>query len=222
MNVNVVGRGRIGTAVAEWLEASPDYGLQDVITRDCTDWRAAPLTIDAAGPGALRRWGERLLGEGDLWSVGAAALADPMLSAALEAAATPRGHTLRLFTGWAAGVSLVPRGTAGTLHIRQDAPGLGPEPGIVFAGQLADAALRFPDHLNTATAAALAGPGIASTTIELRSSEAGGVHRMTTEFRTAINTVRAETDFPPDPPVHPVAAALIAALESRRAWLVYG
>ncbi|WMS44632.1 DUF108 domain-containing protein [Acuticoccus sp. MNP-M23] len=222
LSVNVVGRGRIGSAVAGWISASGAYRLQDIITRDSDGWRPAALTIEAAGPDALRNYGAQLLAEGEVWSVGAVALADSALGDALQECAAEHGHRLRLFTGWAAGVTLVPRNMPGTLHVRQEAPGLASAPGTLFSGPLAEAAARFPDYLNTACAAALAGPGIGSTTIELVCSKAGGPHRITAEFCSAVSTVRTVTDFTPDPPLHPVAAAIIAALEHCLRPLAYG
>ena len=103
--VNLIGRGRIGAAVASWLKASDSHVLQSVIGRTGT-WRSAPLTIDAAGPQALRVHGEDLLADGDLWSVGAAALIDDDLRGRLAEVAGRTGHEVRLFTGWIAGPTL--------------------------------------------------------------------------------------------------------------------
>lgn len=217
--VNLIGRGRIGAAVAAWLEGSESHVLQSVIGRTGT-WRAAPLTIDAAGPQALRAHGEALLSQGDLWSVGAAALIDDDLRDRLAAIAGHSGHELRLFTGWIAGPTLAPASTHARLHIEQHAPRLGPAPGLLFSGSLREAASRFPDHLNTATAAALAGPGIDATTIALHSSEEGGPHIIRARFEVPGQTIRTEVQFDGGP--HPVAQALIAALEARGSWLRYG
>ena len=41
--VNLIGRGRIGAAVAGWLESSDSHVLQSVIGRT-GQWRSAPLT----------------------------------------------------------------------------------------------------------------------------------------------------------------------------------
>jgi aspartate dehydrogenase len=217
--VNLIGRGKIGAAVAQWLEGSDRYALQSVIGRTGA-WRTAPLTIDAAGPGALRAHGEALLLEGDLWSVGAAALIDDDLRGRLAAVAERAGHELRLFTGWIAGPTLAPVGAKARLHIEQHAPRLGPAPGPLFSGPLRAAASRFPDHLNTATAAALAGPGIDATTIALHCSEDGGPHIIRAAFDVPGQTIRTEVRFDGGP--HPVAQAIIAALEARGRWLRYG
>jgi predicted dinucleotide-utilizing enzyme len=216
--VNLIGKGRIGAAVAAWLAASPRYRLQAVIGRGTQDWPAAPLAIDTAGPAALRAHGARLLAEGEVWTVGAAALIDPGFRAALGAAAR---HPLRLFTPWLAGPALAPPGTGATLHIAQAAPRLGPAPGLIFEGPLAEAARRFPDHLNTATAAALTGPGIEATTIALSSTPDGGPHTIRARFAMPGQTVDTAVAFDGTGP-HPVASAIIAALARRDDWLRYG
>jgi aspartate dehydrogenase len=217
--VNLIGRGRIGAAVAGWLENSASHVLQSVIGRTA-EWRRAPLTIDAAGPQALRTHGEALLAQGDLWSVGAAALIDDELRGRLEVTARRGGHELRLFTGWIAGPTLAPAGTDARLHVEQSAPRLGPAPGLLFSGSLRAAAARFPDHLNTATAAALAGPGIDFTTIALSCTEDGGPHVIRARFEMPGQTIRTEVQFDDGP--HPVAQAIIAALEASGSWLRYG
>ena len=133
--VNLIGRGRIGAAVADWLKGPDSHVLQSVIGRTGT-WRPAPLTIDAAGPQALRTHGAALLAEGDLWSVGAAALIDDDLRGRLAEVAGRTGHEVRLFTGWIAGPTLAPAGANARLHIEQQAPRLGP----------ARRACSFPDR----------------------------------------------------------------------------
>ena len=217
--VNLIGRGRIGAAVAAWLEGSENHVLQSVIGRT-GKWRPAPLTIDAAGPQALRTHAEALLAQGELWSVGAAALIDDDLRGRLAEIARRTGHELRLFTGWIAGPTLAPAGANARLHIEQLAPRLGPAPGLLFSGSLREAAARFPDHLNTATAAAIAGPGIDSTTIALHCSKDGGPHIIRARFEVPGQTIRTDVQFSDGP--HPVAQAIIAALEARGRWLRYG
>src|SRR5215207_129157 len=217
--VNLIGRGRIGAAVADWLNGSDSHVLQSVVGRTGI-WRPAPLAIDAAGPQALRAHGEALLSEGDLWSVGAAALIDDDLRGRLAEVAGRTGHELRLFTGWIAGPTLAPASAGARLHIEQQAPRLGPAPGLLFSGSLREAAVRFPDHLNTATAAALAGPGIDATAIALHCSEAGGPHVIRARFEVPGQTIQTSVQFDGGP--HPVAQAIIAALEARGRWLRYG
>jgi predicted dinucleotide-utilizing enzyme len=220
--VNLIGRGGIGGQVAGWLSSASGYRLQSVIERGMVDWPTAPLTIDAAGPAALREHGERLLAEGELWTVGAAALIDPAFAARLRNVSADSGHRLRLFTAWVTGPSLCPAGYPARLEVHQSAPGLAPAPGEVFAGPLADAAERFPDHLNTATAAALVGPGIEATAVRLTCTPAGSPHVLRARFQMPGATIetRVRLDVASGEP-HPVAAAIIAALQSRGGWLHY-
>lgn len=214
--VNLVGRGKIGAGVAAWLATS---GL---------DWRAVGrgepvspgLTLDCTGPAALRDHGAGWLAAGDVWTVGAAALIDDGLRARLAEVAARHGTRLRLFTGWISGPALCPAGIPATLHIEQSAPGLAPEPGPIFHGPLAQAAARFPDHLNTATAAALCGPGIAATTIALICTADGGPHIIRSRMEMPGQTIETEVRFGDGP--HPVAQAMIAALQARGVWLAYG
>lgn len=220
--VALIGRGRIGAGVADWLRAAPGYALAGVIGRGDA-LPAAALAIDTAGPAALRQHGEAALAQGDLWTVGAAALADPALRARLEAVAGRTGHRLRLFTGWITGPALCPPGSPARLEITQSAPRLGPAPGEIFHGPLTEAARQFPDHLNTATAAALCGPGMDATTIRLVSSADGGPHVIHARFIMPGQLIETETRFGTDPDApHPVAAAIITALARREGWISYG
>jgi hypothetical protein len=78
-DIVLLGRGRIARGVAEGLAGLPQYRLSAMIGRDAARLPAAPLTIDAAGPDALRRHGAEALRAGELWTVGAAALLDWMV-----------------------------------------------------------------------------------------------------------------------------------------------
>ena len=213
-DVTLIGRGRIARAVAEGLRDLPGYRLRAMIGRDGPRLPQTPLTIDAAGPDALRRHGAAALETGDLWTVGASALLDDALRDSLLAIARLRGHRLRLFTGWIAGPSLCPPGTPARLSITQSAPRLAQSPGLVFRGPLAEAGRLFPDHLNTATAAALCGPGLAATRITLRSTPDGSPHRIAARLVLPGQTVLTEVRIDPDGP-HPVAGAILAALARR-------
>ncbi|GGE13934.1 Predicted dinucleotide-utilizing enzyme [Gemmobacter megaterium] len=222
LEVALVGRGRIGAGVAEWLTAAPGFALQGVIGRG-EALPAARLTIDAAGPEALRAHGEAALEQGDLWSVGAAALIDPAFRARLEAVANRTGHRLRLFTGWIGGPMLCSPGHSARMEITQSAPRLGPSPGELFHGPLSQAAEQFPDHLNTATAAALCGPGIEATTIRLICTPDGAPHVIQSRFEMPGQLIDTHVTLENDPAApHPVAEAIIAALVRQRAWVSYG
>jgi predicted dinucleotide-utilizing enzyme len=222
LDLTLIGHGPIGRAVAEGLAEIPGVRLAAILPRGDARGPRTPLTIDAAGPGALREYGARALVHGDLWSVGASALLDDALRDELTAIALGTGHRLRLFTGWILGPSLCPPGWAARLHVTQEAPLLGGHaPGIIFRGPLAEAARLFPDYLNTATAAALCGPGVAATRVTLRSNAEGGAHRIATRFEMPGQTLRSEVRFDRPGP-HPVASALLAALTHQVAPLQYG
>jgi aspartate dehydrogenase len=214
LDVTLIGRGRIARAVADGLRDLPGIRLAAMIGRESAQGPETPLTIDAAGPQALREYGAIALRHGDLWTVGASALLDEDLRQSLTAIAREHGHRLRLFTGWIAGPSLCPPGVPARLSVSQAAPGLADLPGVFFRGPLAEAGRLFPDHLNTATAAALCGPGIAATRIALRSSPEGGPHRIRARLILPGQSITSEVRFDQAGP-HPVASAILAALARR-------
>lgn len=221
VSVTLIGRGRIGAEIARGLAAMPEYRLDAVLGRDARRLPRTRLTIDAAGPDALRRFGLEALAQGDLWTVGAAALIDPDLRSDLETRARDTHHDLRLFTGWITAPMLCPPGTRSRLFIRQSAPGLSDRPGVIFDGPLAGAAARFPDHLNTATATAICGPGIENTRVTLISAPEGAPHRIYARFVMPGQTVRTEVRFDRPGP-HPVASAILAALARHSAPMRLG
>ncbi|MBO6674752.1 MAG: DUF108 domain-containing protein [Rhizobiales bacterium] len=214
ITVTLIGRGRIGSEVADGLRALPEYRLVAVLGRDADDLPPAQLTIDAAGPNALREHGAQALQNGDLWTAGAVALADPAMRTKLEGMARDNDHELRLFTAWIAGPALCPPDVPARLFIRQSAPQLADEPGLIFRGKLADAVRRYPDILNAATAAAITGPGIEATRVTLVSTSDGGPHRITARFEMPGQTIRTDVRFDQLTP-HPVAAAILTALARR-------
>jgi aspartate dehydrogenase len=216
LDITLLGRGRIAQAVADGLRHLPGCRLAAMIGRGSAQGPRTPLTIDAAGPAALREHGVAALRHGDLWTVGAAALLDDDLRGALAAAAHTHGHRMRLFTGWIAGPSLCLPDQPARLSVSQAAPGLADRPGVFFRGPLAEAGRLFPDHLNTATAAALCGPGIAATRITLRSSPEDGPHRIRARLILPGQTITSEVRFERTGP-HPVATAILAALARRDA-----
>ncbi len=212
--VTLIGRGRIGSEVADGLRALPAYKLIAVLGRDARDLPPAHLTIDAAGPDALRTYGADALQNGDLWTVGAVALADQTLRSQLASLAQRKDRELRLFTAWIAGPSLCPPDVPARLFIRQSAPRLADKPDVIFRGPLADAVHRFPGYLNAATAAAITGPGIEATRVTLVSTPDGGPHKISARFEMPGQTIRTDVRFDQSKP-HPVAAAILAALARR-------
>lgn len=211
ITVSVIGAGRIGGAVIACLKGAPGFRLGRVLTRsggaDPASFLATPadIIIDAAGPEALRSLGADCLRTADLWTVGAAALIDDALHARLEATARAAGTRLRLFAPWGAGLVQLPAGQATGLTLRISRPGSG----ATFCGPLRAAAARFPDELNFAMAAALCGPGVEATQVEMRD---GAPHRLQAELETTCGSFRSSVSFTGQGP-HPTAQSLIAALE---------
>lgn len=216
ITVTLIGRGRIGSEVATGIGRLPQYRVEAVLGRDAAILPRSQLTIDLAGPAALRAHGPTAITHGDLWTVGAAALIDSDLRNTIETRAGETGHAFRLFTGWITGPTLCPPELDGRLFIRQSAPDLAERPGVVFDGPLAEAAALFPDHLNTATATAICGPGLAATRVALTCSAPGSPHRIFARFVMPGQTVRTEIRFDRPGP-HPVASAVLAALARRAA-----
>lgn len=226
LTVSVIGAGRIGGDVIRHVDAAPHLALAGVLTRtgtggttDVRDLLNAPadIVIDAAGPGALRAHGAAILGRADLWTVGAAALGDTDLFARLVSTARDGGTRLRLFSPWIAGLGQARPGDR--LDVTMERPGFGPD----WSGSLAEALARAPDDLNSATAAALFGPGIDATTVTLKDTGPGGAHRMRARLTTggALFRTEAEFDAAPDA-IHPTAAALIGALDALVRPIGYG
>lgn len=223
LTVSVIGAGRIGAPVVDFVERTPGFALAGVLTRGSGGpWQetliaAGPdIVIDAAGPGALAAYGADVLVRAEFWTVGAAALGDAALRDRLTETARAAGTRLRLFSPWVAGLGQA--GPEDRLEVTMERPGLAP-----WRGPLAEALARAPDDLNSATAAALAGPGIAATVVELRDSGDGGLHRMRAELLTPGARFGSEAVFDGAPgTVHPTAAALIGALGRMGGPLAYG
>ncbi|HYF18069.1 MAG TPA: aspartate dehydrogenase domain-containing protein, partial [Ramlibacter sp.] len=170
----IVGAGRIGAPV---LAAElPGWQVVGVLVRQAAD-RPEPFTsdldeflakqpdliVELAGPAALAAVGERCLAIADVWTVSPAALADAAVAARLESAARASGHRLRILPGAFAGLDGVSAASAAggaSLHLDIDLmPGPGPAE-LRFSGTVREAAARYPNAVNIAVAAALAGPGL--------------------------------------------------------------
>lgn len=177
--------------------------------------QAYDLIVETAGPAALAAHGARALQAADVWSVSAAALADARLHAALQAAGAQAGHRLRLVSGAIAGldgVAMVAVDPDAQLHIGLDLPpGPGPR-AVVFRGTVREAAQRYPDGVNVAVAAALAGPGLDRTQIELSHPGLVPRHRLALAADSRYSVVEAAVEPRLGHGTHPVAACLIANL----------
>lgn len=239
--VGLVGCGQIGAPVLAALQAGelPGWTPCGVLVRDATRDRGPLFTtdpdaflatrpdliLDTAGPRALATRGETWLRMADVWTVSAAALADDALRSRLETAARGAGHRLRVLPGAFAGLDGVTTmamapGAALELHIEL-LPGPG-DAGLRFGGSVRDAARQFPDDVNVAVAAALAGPGLDATRIEVRHAGPVDQHRLSLRAHSAAGTLAV--DVRPDlrRGVHPVACNVIAALRRELAVVWVG
>ena len=230
-SLGLIGAGKIGSAVAAAVDEgiAGKWRLAGVLTRQArmlggqsshTDPDVFftcryDLIIDTAGPGALRQLGARSLQHADVWSVSAVALADPQTGEALVAAARTAGHQLRILPGAIAAVDAL-KGLAidpaCTLQIDVEMPDGAPGP-APFDGSAGDAARLFPDNVNIAVAAALAGPGLERT--QVRVSRHTGSSRRSISLRAVSGYGQITSTFLPvenAAEMHPVSAALIAAL----------
>ncbi len=238
--LGLVGCGRIGGRVFDACRTGelPGWQVCGVLVRRADAARGAPCTTDLdtfvstrpelvlelAGPPALAALGEALLRVADLWTISAAALADETLRQRLEAVASACGHRLRILPGAFAGLDGVAASAAApdaTLELQIDLPP-GPEPAEVrFRGSVREAARRYPNAVNVAVAAALAGPGLDATRIEVRHPGPVPRHRLALHASSAAGAVRVEVEPDLGRGVHPVACSVIAALrrESSAVWV---
>ena len=116
--IAIIGAGRIGGPVIAGLDALDGVALVAILTRapiadprgttDPDAFHAIPadIVIDAAGPGALALHGERALARAEVWTIGAAALADTAFRARMVAAARSGRHALRLVPGAIGGTDM--------------------------------------------------------------------------------------------------------------------
>ena len=179
------------------------------------------VIIEAAGPQALAMHGARALAIADVWTVSGAALADDSLLRNLQAAGLSSGHRLRVVAGAIAGLDGIGAAAvdpAMELRLQIDFPP--GNPATAFEGTVREAAKRFPDNVNVAVAAALAGPGLDRAQIEVRNST-GPRHRLALHAQSRFGWLGAWTEPRLAPDAHPVAACLIAALrrELQTVWV---
>ena len=170
------------------------------------------MIVEAAGPQALAMHGERALAIADVWTVSGAALADDLLFQKLLTAGRSSGHRLRVVAGAIAGldgVSAAAVDPSMELNLQIDLPpGASSTP---FKGTVREAAHRFPENVNVAAAAALAGAGLDRARIEVH-SPTGPRHRLALSAQSRFGLLSAWTEPSLQPGAHPVAACLIGAL----------
>lgn len=237
--LGLVGCGRIGAHVLAALRAGqlPGWQLCGVLVRRADTRLEVPFTtelesfiagrpdvvVELAGPPALAALGEALLRHADVWTISAAALADEALRQRLEATGRACGHRLRVLPGAFAGLDGVAAAAAAGATLHLDIELLpGPAPAETrFRGTVREAARRFPNAVNVAAAAALAGPGLDATLVEVRHPGPVPRNRLALVAESAAGTLRAEVRPELGQGVHPVACSVIAALqrEMRTIWV---
>jgi aspartate dehydrogenase len=236
----LIGAGRIALPVIEAWRAGqlPGWQLVAVLTRsprqiegvptttDAADFfaRGCDLIVETAGPPALALHGCEALARADVWTVSAAALADEELLARIGDAAGQSGHRLRLLHGAIAGLDGVAAACvdpAAVLELQIDLPPGGGPPGVVFSGTVREAARLFPNSVNVAVTAALAGPGLDKTRIEVSHPDPAIPQRLALRAISVYGMCEAETSPRVEPGIHPVAASIIAALrnELKAVWV---
>jgi len=236
----LVGHGRIGAPVlAAWQSGSlPGWEVTGVLVRKLDAARGALFTtnvdallaarpdvvVELAGPAALAAIGETVLRSADLWTTSGVALADAALFQRLERAGRKNGHRLRVLPGAFAGLDGVAAAAAAPGMELDLAIELMPGPGAAedrFTGSVREAAVRFPNSVNVAVAAALAGPGLDATRITVRHPGPVARNRLAVRAESAAGTLQVEVQPQLSKGVHPVACNVIAALrrEMQVVWV---
>ncbi|UOM34423.1 aspartate dehydrogenase [Acuticoccus sp. I52.16.1] len=237
MRVAIIGRGPIARFVAGHL--APPLTLAQLLLRpgaeaphdvpvvtDAADVDA-DLVADCAGLEGLRAHGPALLEAGHrVFTLSAAAFADPALGDALRAAAERGGGRIILAAGAigaidtlaaakVGGLSAVrytgrkpPAGWAGTPAEAHDLANL-TGPLVHFEGTAREAALAYPKNANVAATAALAGIGFEGTTVRLIADPGVEANTHTLEAEGAFGRFTATFEAAPLPG-NPRSSALAA------------
>ena len=238
--LGLIGCGRIGAPVlAAWQAGQlPGWDLCSVLVQRADAGRGPlftagleaflatrpSLVVEVAGPPVLAAVGEQVLRFADLWTTSAAALADEILLQRLEAAGRACGHRLRILPGAFAGldgVAAAANAPGSTLALDIELlPGPAPAEAR-FSGTVREAARRFPNAVNVAVAAALAGPGLDATHIEVRHPGPVARNRLALRAESTAGTLHVEVQPELGQGVHPVACSVIAALrrEMQVVWV---
>ncbi len=243
--MGLIGRGKIGRPIARALlrgQAGP-HELCAVLGRSERDldgvrvtsdpdefYSSAPeLIIEAGSPEAFRLHAARALTGCDLIAVSPLPLADRVLEQELRAIAMRTGHVLRVAPGAIGGLDAIATAMAGELE-RLDvfvdlAPADGPDQVLLFEGSVRDAAIRFPDEINVAVIAALAGPGMDATQVRITRPPKGTIGRsMGFRVTSKVGTFEliSRPRIVPAEDIHTAAASVIALLREDRTGVVVG
>jgi aspartate dehydrogenase len=173
------------------------------------------LIVEAAGPRALADLGTEALRHAPVWTVNAVALADDDFRALLTATAAANSNRLRVLPGSIAAVDAlkaVATDPDARLEVFVEMPAntLAQAP---FSGSAREAAGCYPNDVNIAVAAALAGPGLDRTRVHVTRHCGTGPRRIrlvAVSRSMRVESVLMPLDVKTEP--HPVAAALVAAL----------
>lgn len=239
--VSIMGAGRIGAPVIDFVRDSDPWRLAAVLVRrsrtSAEPWitsdadqffnQETDLIIDAAGPDALRAHGERALTLADVWTISGTALSDPDLMRRLSRIGEATGHRLRILPGAIGGldaVSALARDPSVRLSVHATRPGSIDAHATAFSGSARTASARFGNSLNVAAAAALAGPGLDATSVTLTGDAGDRRHHLSIQAESAYGRLSVDIEIPPDLGTgghNPVSACIIAALvrETRAIWV---
>jgi len=185
------------------------------------------LIIESAGPQALTAHGPDALAVAEVWTVSGTALTSDGLVRRLTSVGEASGNRLRLLPGAIAaldGVSAISVADDARVHIFVDLVPAGDVDEVVFEGSVRDGAAAFPNHVNVAVAAALAGLGLDKTALTVRQPPAGQPHTLRIETSSRDGRVEATT-FPivsPPDDIHIVTASILAALKARNETIWVG
>lgn len=238
--LGLIGCGHIGTAVLAAHRAGqlPDWDISSVLVRRPRPDRdalftteldrflstAPHLVVEMAGPLGLAAIGEAVLRHAPMWTISAAALANEDLMQRLQAVGTETGHRLRVLPGAIAGLDGVSAAAASpwhTLSLHVDLPP-GDEPaGPRFSGSVRQAAQLFPNAVNVAVAAALCGPGLDASQIEVHHPGRVARHRIGLRVEGAAGHLDVAIEPDLSQGAHPVACSIVAALrrETQVVWV---
>ena len=239
--VSIMGAGRIGRPVMKFVRNGDPWRLTAVlvrrnrtfaepeITSDADRFfdRETDLIIDTAGPEALRAHGERALSLADVWTISGTALSDPDLMRHMAKTGEATGHRLRILPGAIGGldaVSALARDPSMRLGIHAKGPESIDAPANAFSGSAREASARFPNMVNVAAAAALAGPGLDATSVTVTGGSEGQGHHLGVRAEGSYGRLTVDIDIPPDLATgdhNPVSASIIAALvrETQTIWV---
>ena len=233
--VGLIGCGGIGRPVARALlrgQAGP-YALAGMLARSARELDGFPVTddavaflaqdydliVEAGGPEAFRALVPAALGRAEVWAVSPIPLADPAIEREVRRISAAAGHALRIAPGALAGFDGIAAAMAAGVE-RLDVfvdlgPGEGMEPELLFEGTAREVALRFPEGVNVAVAAALAGPGLDATRVRVMRPPRGAPGRtmgFTVRSPAGVFEVTARPRVVRTEDIHAVAASLIAML----------